>query len=114
MPHFIVECSDNVLLKIAPNELMSEIYETALSSELFKKSDIKVRIHTYQHHKIANKTQDFIHIFAHIVEGRTPLQKQKLSHSMVRTLKNLFPEIEVLSMSIQELEKFTYYKKSMV
>ena len=42
-------------------------------------SDIKVRINPYKEFLVGNKTDNFIHIFAHVMQGRTTEQKAELS-----------------------------------
>ena len=49
-----------------------------------------------------------MHVFANIMEGRTQEQKRTLSRSVVRTLKELLPAVEIISMNIRDFEKATY------
>ncbi|WP_353050500.1 hypothetical protein [Chryseobacterium sp. ISL-6] len=42
MPHFIVDCSEEVLNIKSPHEIMDAVYEVAEASGLFAKNDIKV------------------------------------------------------------------------
>lgn len=44
MPHFVSECSENVVDMISTAELMSAVYEAAEATGLFAKNDVKVRI----------------------------------------------------------------------
>lgn len=114
MPHFIIDCSENIISLKSPKEVMQKVYNTAEASQLFDRGDIKVRINSYQHVNVGNTKNDFIHIFANIMEGRTTNQKAMLSKSIVTELKLMFPNVPIISMNIRDFEKATYCNKSMV
>jgi 5-carboxymethyl-2-hydroxymuconate isomerase len=114
MPHFVIDCSQNILNLKSPEEIMQAVYDTAESTGLFDVGDIKVRINPFQYYNIGNTKDDFIHIFANIMEGRTTDQKSNLSHKIIGQLKILFPEVPILSINIRDFEKATYCNKSMV
>ena len=114
MPHFVIECSENTLNSINPQELIRIVYDTAEMSDLFDKGDIKVRINSYKYYTIGNAQDDFIHIFANIMEVRTVSQKSNLSKSIIANLKLTLPEIPIISINIRDFEKATYCNRSMV
>ncbi|WP_268847485.1 5-carboxymethyl-2-hydroxymuconate Delta-isomerase [Flavobacterium aestivum] len=114
MPHFVIDCSENILSLKSPKEIMQAVYDTAESTGLFDQGDIKVRINPFQYYNIGNTEDDFIHIFANIMEGRTTDQKSNLSHKIISQLKVMFPEVPILSINIRDFEKATYCNKSMV
>jgi len=116
MPHFIIDCSKNITTRLSPNELLREVYQCAESSQLFAKEGpggIKVRLNPYDHYLTVGTQDDFIHVFGYIMEGRTIGQRSELSKSIVAKLKSLFPDVAIISMNIQEIEKSTYCNKSM-
>lgn len=114
MPHFIIECSENLIKDTSKQEVMQLVYEAAEASELFAKGDIKVRIKVYEDYIVGGKKDDFIHVFGNIMEGRTAEQKNKLSSSIVKVLKDLFPNSPIVSMNIRDFERIGYCNKSMV
>ncbi|WP_296386403.1 5-carboxymethyl-2-hydroxymuconate Delta-isomerase [Winogradskyella sp.] len=114
MPHFVIDCSEQIIRLKTPNEIMQKVYNTAEFSGLFDQGDIKVRITPFEHYNIGNTKDDFIHIFANIMEGRTPNQKAMLSKSIITELKLMFPDVPIISMNIRDFEKATYCNKSMV
>jgi 5-carboxymethyl-2-hydroxymuconate isomerase len=93
---------------------MQAVYDTAEATDLFDVGDIKVRINPFQYYNIGNTKDDFIHIFANIMEGRTTDQKSNLSNKIIAQLKVMFPEVPILSINIRDFEKATYCNKSMV
>jgi len=90
------------------------VYNAAESTGLFDSEDIKVRINPFEYYMVGNTKDDFIHIFANIMEGRTTEQKANLSKRIVSELKALFPEVPIISINIRDFEKATYCNKTMV
>ena len=114
MPHFVIDCSENIIKLKSPKEIIQKVYDTAESTNLFDKRDIKVRINPFEYYTVGNTNNDFIHIFANIMEGRSTLQKKNLSEKIVTELKLMFPEVPIISINIRDFEKATYCNKSMV
>lgn len=114
MPHFVIDCSENIIKLKSPEEIMQEVYNAAEASELFDEGDIKVRINPFQYYNIGNSKADFIHIFGNVMEGRNTTQKSDLSKAIIGKLKIMFPEVPVLSINIRDFEKATYCNKAMV
>ncbi|MBN2817560.1 MAG: 5-carboxymethyl-2-hydroxymuconate Delta-isomerase [Bacteroidales bacterium] len=114
MPHFIIDCSENIVKQKDPMEIMEEVYHKAASTGLFVKNDIKVRIHAFRYYLSGASSDDFIHIFGNIMEGRTTEQKRELSSAIISGLKIMFPDVPVISIDIRDFEKATYCNKSML
>ena len=114
MPHFVIDCSENIIKVESPEKIIKKVYDTAESTNLFDKGDIKVRIHPFKYYNIGNTKNDFIHIFANIMEGRTITQKSNLSERIVSELKLMFPDVSIISINIRDFEKATYCNRSMV
>ncbi len=115
MPHFIIECSDNVLNHRSKQTLLETVWNSAMDTGLFK-PNVKVRINTYQIEDYLNNgaLEDFIHVFGHIMEGRTNEQKAMLSSTIVRNLKEKYPKTPTVSMNIYEFDKASYRNQGMV
>ncbi|TSE10728.1 5-carboxymethyl-2-hydroxymuconate Delta-isomerase [Aquimarina algiphila] len=114
MPHFVLDCSEHIIKLRSPEEIIQAVYDTAESTDLFDKGDIKVRINPFKYYTIGNTSDDFIHIFGNIMEGRTDAQKADLSRRIMTTLKSMFPDVPILSINIRDFEKSSYCNKSMV
>jgi 5-carboxymethyl-2-hydroxymuconate isomerase len=114
MPHFIIECSESVIQQKSPDEIMQAVYDTAEGTGLFAPNDIKVRLHPYRYFKLGENKTDFIHIFGHIMEGRSTEQKADLSRKIIQRLNEIFPNISILSINIGEFEKATYSNKALI
>ncbi|MBS7253488.1 5-carboxymethyl-2-hydroxymuconate Delta-isomerase [Flavobacterium branchiicola] len=114
MPHFIIDCSENVIRLKSPDEIMQEVFDSALSTGLFTPSEIKVRINPFSYYNNGNSLDDFIHVFGYIMEGRNADQKSNLSKVIVTTLNAILPEVSVISINIQDFEKSNYFNKTMI
>ena len=114
MPHFIIDCSENVIQQRSPDEIMQAVYDAAEATGLFAVSDIKVRLRPYQYFKLGTGKKDFIHIFGNIMEGRSAEQKANLSKKIIERLNEMFPDISILSINIREFEKAAYSNKALI
>ena len=114
MPHFVIECSENLLAQKSPAEIMQAVYDTAEATGLFAENDIKVRIRPYDLYLLGRDKTDFMHVFAYIMEGRSTEQKAGLSRKIIEKLNGLFPQLSVLSMNVSDFEKATYSNKALI
>ena len=114
MPHFVIDCSDEIS-NIHPEEKMIEqVHIAANSSMLFSEGDIKVRVNPYKKYLVGNKHELFIHVFSSIMQGRTTEQKALLSKAVVEVLVTLFPDVPNIAMNVSEFEAATYCNRTML
>lgn len=114
MPHFVIDCSENVLRTRAAGEILREVHDTADATGLFKAGDIKVRIRAFEHFTVGGAASDFIHVFGNIMEGRTIEQKADLARKIVGKLKEMFEEVPVISINIREFERASYCNRNLL
>lgn len=114
MPHFIIHCSENITRIHNKTEIMQTVYEQAIASELFVKTDIKVRVQSFDEFIAGEGSDDFIHVFGNIMQGRNTEQKANLSRRIVSALNGLFPQVPIVSMNIRDFEKDSYCNKAML
>jgi 5-carboxymethyl-2-hydroxymuconate isomerase len=114
MPHFVIDCSENIFNLKTPEEILQAVYDVAESTDLFADGDIKVRINPFTYFKLGDGKKDFIHIFGNIMEGRSISQRSDLSNKMITKLKSMFPGVPIISINLSEFEKATYCNRSMI
>ena len=115
MPHFVIDCSENITNSIDTKNLLMSVHSIANKSGLFDEKDIKIRLNPFdKDYLVGGKEGDFVHIFANIMEGRTIGQKSDLSRQMVKKLKELLPNVPFIAMNIRDFEKATYCNKNMI
>jgi 5-carboxymethyl-2-hydroxymuconate isomerase len=114
MPHFIIDCSENILKSHSEDEIIKQVHISAVSTELFHKSDIKVRINIFKRYSTGDAKEDFIHVFSNIMEGRTIEQKSNLSKRIVKDLSLMLPSVPNIGTNVIEFERATYFNKNML
>ena len=114
MPHFIVDCSETVFTEHSEEEILEQVHFVAHSTGLFDEGDIKVRVNPFKTYSVGNKKEDFIHVFAYIMEGRSIEQKADLSKRVVQRLASLFPMVSKIAMNVYDFEKATYFNRDML
>lgn len=114
MPHFIIDCSEEILDEYPPEKIMEAVYEVAKSSKLFDEVDIKVRIRPHKHYMMGAEGKGFVHIFGYLMERCNPEQKTALSKGMVTSLHAILPDLAALSSNIREFKHAGYWNKFML
>jgi len=114
MPHFIIECSENVLELKPADQIIEAVYHVAVASELFADNDVKVRLTSFKYYKLGEDKNDFLHIFGYIMEGRTIGQRAQLSKTIIQCINEMLPDLSFLSINISEFQKATYCNKAII
>lgn len=114
MPHFVVDCSQGVLEQSSEVEILARLHRAATSTGLFEESDIKVRVNPFTTYAVGGGTDDFIHVFSYIMQGRTVEQRARLSETIVSELNDMFPTVHRIATNIAEFEKATYCNRTML
>ncbi len=83
MPHFVVDCAQSILLLQSEEQIIDRVFRVANESGLFEENDIKIRVNPFAVYAVGRKREEFIHVFAHIMEGRSIEQRSGLSRSIV-------------------------------
>lgn len=116
MPHIIIETSESLIEKHDPQALCDAVHQAAVDTGIFAESPggIKVRLNAFKYYNNNFTKDDFLHVFANIMEGRTPMQKANLSLGITKALKDNCPEVEIISTQIIDIDKASYSNKAMV
>ena len=114
MPHFIVDCSVEVLESHPEEYIAEQIHLVAVASDLFDVGDIKVRVNPYSKYLVGAKRELFIHVFSSIMQGRSTEQRARLSQAVVEKLVAMFPHVPNIAMNVSEFEKATYCNRNML
>jgi 5-carboxymethyl-2-hydroxymuconate isomerase len=111
MPHFIIECSQEVIEQRDVLNTIHQVHEVAEDSGFFAPEAIKVRMRGYEEYTCGPQDENFIHVFASIMDGRTTSMKKTLSQAVVDRLVDLYPNVPNIAMNVWEFEKATYTKR---
>jgi len=119
VPHLFVEYSANIEDKIQLEELLDQLYASALDTGVFPLGGIRVRAHSTAHYRIADCSPDnaFVHVTAMIGHGR-PLDVKRRAGEMIYStlcthLDDLFSSSPLaISFNIQEFHPELNFKKN--
>ncbi|TKB50610.1 5-carboxymethyl-2-hydroxymuconate Delta-isomerase [Ferrimonas sediminicola] len=114
MPHFVIDCAQEVLEGRDQQAVLRALHQAALASGLFNEAAIKVRINSYATYLAGGSQDPFIHLFAHILDGRTADQRAELSKLMVAELTRLFPEVPKIAANVYEMSRQDYVSRQML
>ena len=64
MPHFIIDCSKQIIELKSPEDIMRKVYDAADLTRLFLPEEIKVRINPFQYYNMV-----LLHLLGHLVKG---------------------------------------------
>ena len=114
MPHFVVDCSQEILQIHGEESIITRLHRVVSSSGLFEESDVKVRVNPFGTYAVGGGREDFIHVFAWIMQGRSVEQRAALSKAIVSELAAMFPLLPRIAANIAEFEQATYFNRAMM
>jgi 5-carboxymethyl-2-hydroxymuconate isomerase len=114
MPHFVIDCAQSILIHQTEDQIIERVFHVANETGLFEENDIKIRVNPFAVYSVGNKREEFIHVFGHIMEGRSVEQRHQLSRNIVNELVSMFPQVAYVAINIAEFEKATYFNRAML
>jgi 5-carboxymethyl-2-hydroxymuconate isomerase len=111
MPHCVLDCSRTIERHADVTELIKVVHDAAATTGLFGPNDVKVRVNLFDHYTVGGTQNDFIHVTASILSGRSVEQRKDLSARIVRALKELLPAVPIISIDVREIERATYHNR---
>ena len=124
MPHIIIEYSqDSVSLNTA-KKLVNTAFEAVNLTGLFKKDNIKARLHPVEIYQLGLPNSGFMHVMCRIHPGKTPEQKMQLTQTILSHLESVLkpelkPELKseikaesglVITVEVIEMDRTKYAK----
>ena len=111
MPHCVIEYSSEVAEQVCVTELMAAVYEAAFSTGLFPEYHIKTRAVAYDHFRVGQTSDTFVHVNLHLLSGRDDGQKSDLSEKVLAGIESLLPKVGVVSVEIIDMHRASYRKR---
>lgn len=111
MPHCVIEYSSEIAEQVSIDTLMAAVYEAAFSSGLFPEYHIKTRAVAYDHFRIGQTKDTFVHVNLHLLSGRDDDQKSELSEKVLAGVESLLPQVAVVSVEIIDMHRASYRKR---
>ncbi len=91
MPHFIIDCSEDILQLKTAGEIMNVVYEAADATGLFAPNDIKVRLQPYQYYRLAEHKKTSCMSSDTLWKDELRNRKPAYQDRSVSGLRNCFP-----------------------
>lgn len=111
MPHIVIEYSADGHDGFDVDRLMLALHGAAASTGVMQAADIKVRAARFDAYLVAGKRDGFCHVSVHLLEGRTPDQKVRLSETLRAAMAELLPRTRSLSVDIRDMDPVAYKKR---
>lgn len=110
MPHFIIEHGNAFSCDESRHQAMQIAGECGASVDFIRTEDIKIRLISCVDFLALDGRLSFIHITVRMLEGRSTVQKIKLSELLRDTFANTFPQVESISIDIVDMNANAYKK----
>lgn len=104
MPHMTIEYTKGLEGKVSPATLISAVFQGACNSELFNNDFVKTRSVGYENYQSGSTQNDFLHVTAKILIGRTPEQKQVLSGAILAELRLILGDVTPLTVTVEVVD----------
>jgi 5-carboxymethyl-2-hydroxymuconate isomerase len=111
MPHFVIEYSRDVEEDYDINQVMQIAYDVGVKSGVMTPADIKVRARPYDHFRILNEGDSFVHVSVFLLAGRTDEQKLHVSELLRDCLQSYLSMVTSISIDIRDMDPQAYKKR---
>lgn len=104
MPHMLIEYTKDLEKSVAPATLIASVYQGACNSELFNNDFIKTRSAAYEHYQSGSTQNNFLHVTAKILSGRTDEQRKTLSASILAELELILNQLSPITITVEVVD----------
>lgn len=111
MPHFVIEYSRDVEESYDISKVMQIAFDAGLESQTMDAANIKVRARPYDHYKLLNEGDSFVHVSVYMLDGRTDEQKAHVAVILRKRLEAYLLKVTSISVDIREMNSFAYKKR---
>lgn len=111
MPQLVIEYSRDVEEKHDLDEIMQAAFEAGVASGEMNPPDIKVRARPYDHYRLANEGDSFLHMTVFLLTGRDDIQKQHVGKLLMERLEPLLGDVTTVSIDLRDMNRDVYQKR---
>lgn len=119
MPHFKIECSNNIAESLDARSLFSRLHPLLAELGPFQIADMKSRLMRHNDFFVSDGTPSkaFVHLELAILSGRDPQLKKNVSAKLLEFLKNEFQpslgsRVCSFTVEIRDLDRDYYAKEA--
>lgn len=111
MPHITIEYAQVLDNETHAPRLIDVVHQGAVESGLFPDAhDIKTRAIAYQHTRVGNTTDTFVHVTVRLLSGRNDEQKLKLTSGIVQHIRALNLSANCVTAEAVDMNRAAYAK----
>lgn len=103
--------------KVAPLEQQETamfVFQAEVGATHVDRDHFVVRVQPFAIYTVGGTQEEFVYVFAHIMEGRSVAQRADLARRVVGELASMFPRVPNIAMNVAEFEKATYCNRQML
>lgn len=110
MPHIIIEHSTTSIEPCNYKALLNSVFSMQEAIQVFNNDNIKARLQSVKHFKLASNYKGFVHIQCRIHKGRDIEQKEQLSNAVLQAVKPFVNPQTVTTVELIDMESESYAK----
>ena len=93
------------------NKVMQIAFDSGIASGVMQAADIKVRARPYDHYRLVNEGDDFLHVGVFLLAGRTDAQKERVAVILREDLQSYLGDVTSISVDIRDMNPQAYKKR---
>jgi len=114
LPHFVIEYSRDVEENYDIAKVMQIAFDSGVESGVMQAVDIKVRARPYDHYRMLNDSDSFLHVSVFMLAGRTNDQKEHVALILRENLQSYLVDVSSVSIDIRDMNTQAYKKRVLV
>lgn len=111
MPHFVIEYSRDVEENYDIAKVMKIAFDSGVESAVMQAADIKVRARPYDHFRLLNEGDSFLHVSVFMLAGRSDDQKEHVALILRENLQFYLIDVTSVSIDIRDMNTQAYKKR---
>ncbi|MFT4716353.1 MAG: 5-carboxymethyl-2-hydroxymuconate isomerase [Paracoccaceae bacterium] len=111
MPHFVIEYSREIETTYDIGAVMQIAFDSGVASGVMEAANIKVRAQPYDHYRILNSGDSFLHVTVFLLAGRSDAQKEHVAELLLQSLARLLTTVTSISVDIRDMNPAAYQKR---
>jgi 5-carboxymethyl-2-hydroxymuconate isomerase len=111
LPHFVIEYAREIESSYDIRKVMQIAFDSGVESGVMQAGDIKVRARPYDHYRLLNEGDSFLHVGVFLLEGRSDAQKEHVALILRENLVSYLGDVTSVSVDIRDMNRQAYKKR---
>jgi 5-carboxymethyl-2-hydroxymuconate isomerase len=110
MPHIVIEYSADTLNYEQLDKALKSTFDVCCGFDCIRPEAVKIRAHPVVNAYYGNGATSFVHVTAHLLEGRSRVRKAEITRAILDNVMSEFPDIDTFSVDALEIDGNVYQK----